>query len=116
METTPDNDIRFQHGSRVMAMIGGAKLGICPKCQVRYVDVYSWKNGDAGELFADRGERLLAQLVAALDEIVSNNLQSRAVINISSESLGTAGYTEAYCMFLPVLLPCLWAFIPFVFF
>jgi hypothetical protein len=95
---SPDYD-EFYHGAGVAALISGPKLGICKNCQVRFVATTYWRTGDAGEAWAPLAERVLAQLVAVLDEIKGQGREGRAVVNMSFEMsarLWPVGFYEAF--------------------
>ncbi|KFX87604.1 hypothetical protein V490_08138, partial [Pseudogymnoascus sp. VKM F-3557] len=81
---TPTSPI-FNHGSQTAAMVVGNNLGICKACTVRFV---TSANNIPAALpenlrMARVGERLLQQLTDTLDEIISQNLQGKAVISMS---------------------------------
>jgi hypothetical protein len=90
---------RFDHGSAVAALISGPKLGICKSCEVRFATTAYWRKGDTWEKWARLGERVLAQLVAVLDEIKREKHEGRAVVTMSFEigpKYGLVGFYETF--------------------
>ena len=107
MDARGEDHHDFHHGAAVAAMISGPKLGICKNCQVRFATTAQWKEGDPGEKWARHGERMLAQLVAVLDEIIEEKREGRAVVTMSFTVIRTlfVGFHEAFCKSNPPTNP-----------
>lgn len=84
--TLNPGDLRFKHGSAVVAAINGNTLGLCKTCRVRTVPsggayAMNMPVNRRGDRLA---ERVLQQLTAIYDEIQANpTRKGRVVINMS---------------------------------
>ncbi|ODH53683.1 hypothetical protein GX48_00101 [Paracoccidioides brasiliensis] len=82
------NSDNIAHGSAVAAKAAGSQLGACTKCRIVLVPISGVERIPKDIWYERLVERILQRLIDVLEDIQRNNLQGKAVINMSVSFIG----------------------------